>query len=139
MKYPDFSQSPSARHTKEWRQQLKAHNSGLEKAGSSDASIKQVYQYIDDDVRLLADSAADIEDDDSELALVVRDYVLHQRPSHSRQESLLDVDVGVEESTEVESQQMQAHAREIARLLELLKGLKKQRSQHIQVLRQKVS
>ncbi|TIB76076.1 BRO1-domain-containing protein [Wallemia mellicola] len=138
MKYPDFSQSPSARHTKEWRQQLKAHNSGLEKAGSSDASIKQVYQYIDDDVRLLADSAADIEDDDSELALVVRDYVLHQRPSHSRQESLLDVDVGVEESTEVESQQMQAHAREIARLLELLKGLKKQRSQHIQVLRQKI-
>lgn len=138
MQHANFSQSPSARQTKEWRQQLKAHYDGLEKAGKSDASIKQVYQYIDADVRLLNDSASDLDDSDNELALYVKDYVSSQTPSHTRQQSLLDVDVGIEEHSEQESRQMTAYAREITRLLDALKGLKKFRSQHIQVLRQKV-
>ncbi|TIA78233.1 hypothetical protein E3P98_03929 [Wallemia ichthyophaga] len=138
MQHANFSQSPSARQTKEWRQQLKAHYDGLEKAGKSDASIKQVYQYIDADVRLLNDSASDLDDSDNELALYVKDYVSSQTPSHTRQQSLLDVDVGIEEHSEQESRQMTAYAREITRLVDALKGLKKFRSQHIQVLRQKI-
>ena len=141
MKYTNFNQTPSARNTKEFRQDLKNHSDTIDKVQASDDSIKRVHDYIQDDIRVLVDSADDDDDDDdNELSFIIKDYVLNSSTkSHSRQESLLDVDVNSEEIDNGQNQLMQTKSNEIYQILEQLKNIKLERGKRLQMLRQKVS